>query len=426
MGQQLSMWEATEKERKSRTSLKGDKECEVVIIGGGYSGLSTAYHLQKKNCQTVVLEKGRIGDGASGKNGGQILTGYVLSMSTLAKKYGFHKAKQMFALSLDSIDLIEKIIKDHDMDCGFHREGHMYAAYKPSHLEDLKREQEILYRDFNHEVTILDKNEMQHELNSAFYAGGCIDEKSAIFHPLNYALRLADVTEQLGGTIYEHSEALKIERNSKGKVIVTTQEGRVIADQIVIVTNAYSGNIHKDIGRSVIPVESIMIATEPIQPDVLNGLITKNRAISDTKNLLYYFRKTDDHRLAFGGSGRTTSKRDAKQLFMQLHEGMLQVFPELKDIKVEYQWSGKVGFTKDKVPYMGQLEDGTHFAFGYAGHGAAMSTLMGKLIASNVLMTGEGKYPLEKTHLQPIPFYNQHAKAVSVLKYYYKLLDKLS
>jgi len=420
------MWEATEKNRRNRPTLESDVECEVVIIGGGYSGLSTAYHLQKNNCQTIILEKGRIGDGASGKNGGQILTGYVLPMDVLSKKYGLTKAKQMFNLSLDSIDLIENIIKEHNIHCDFHREGHIIAAYKPSHLEALKREQEVLRHDFEYVVKIIDKHEMQHELNSSFYVGGSVDENSAIFHPLNYALRLADVAEQLGSKIYEHSEANTIERNSKGKVVVTTNKGRVIAEQIVIVTNAYSGNLHKVIRRSVVPVESIMISTEPISPDLLNRLIKKNRAISDTKNLLYYFRKTDDHRLAFGGSGRTTSKSDAKQLFSQLHGGMLQVFPELKNIKIEYEWSGKVGFTKDKIPYMGQLADGTHFAFGYAGHGAAMSTLMGKLVAENVLAMGEGKYPLEKTELKPIPFYNQHAKAVSVLKYYYKLLDKFS
>ncbi|MBU8879283.1 FAD-binding oxidoreductase [Bacillus sp. FJAT-29790] len=423
---QYPVWEATERERINRTSLTGDKECDVVIIGGGFSGLSTAYHLQKSNCQTTILEKGRIGDGASGKNGGQMLTGYVLSMSQLAKKYGLNKAKQMLHMTLDSIDLIEKIIKENAILCDFHREGHLNAAYKPSHLEALKREQEILMRDFEYEVNIIEKQELHHELNSPLYVGGCVDENSAIFHPLNYALGLAKVIEQLGGTVFENSEAVKIERNSKDKVIVTTNEGRVIADHIVIVTNGYSGDLHKIIGRTIVPVESIMIATEPISPDILNGLIKKNRGIYDTKNLLYYFRKTEDHRLAFGGSGRTTSKRDAKRLFLQLHAGMLQVFPELKNINIEYEWSGKVGFTKEKIPYMGQLEDGTHFAFGYAGHGAAMSTLMGKLIAANVLATGEGRNPLEKTHLKPIPFYSQHAKAVSIMKYYFKLLDKLS
>lgn len=421
---QMSLWEATEKERKHREKLQGDRTCEVVIIGGGFSGLSTAYHLQKKNCQTVIIEREKIGSGASGRNGGQILTGYVLSMSELAKKYGLSSAKQMLQLTVDSIDLIQEIIQENDMRCNFHREGHLQAAYKPAHLEALKGEQERLMKDFGYEVKIIEKAEMQQEVNTPFYAGGCIDENSAIFHPLNYALALANRVEELGGAIYEETEALKIDRGTNGKVTVTTNEGKITADQIVIVTNAYSGNLHETIGRSVIPVESIMIATEPLPSDTLKALIKKNRGVYDTKNLLYYFRKTDDHRLAFGGSGRTTSKRDARSLFSQLREGMIRVFPDLQAARIEYEWSGKVGFTREKIPYMGQLEDGTHFAFGYAGHGAAMSTLMGKLIAANVLQTGEGKNPLEKTALTPIPFYNQHAKVISVMKYYYKLLDE--
>ncbi|WP_049659945.1 NAD(P)/FAD-dependent oxidoreductase [Bacillus sp. FJAT-27231] len=420
----LSLWEATQQERRHWGRLEGDRECEVVIIGGGFSGLSTAYHLQKNNCQTIILEKGKIGSGASGKNGGQILTGYVISMSELTKKYGLSTAKQMLRLTIDSIDLIEDIIRENNIMCDFHREGHLQAAYKLAHLESLKREQEILRRDFDHEVKIIERQDIQQELSTPFYIGGCIDEKSAIFHPLNYALALANLVEELGGRIFEETEALKIERNSDGKVIVTTNEGKIKAEQIVIVTNAYSGDLHKTIGRAVIPIESIMIATEPLPPHVLNKLIKKNRGVYDTKNLLYYFRKTDDHRLAFGGSGRTTSKRDAKRLFSQLREGMNQVFPDLKTALIEYEWSGKVGFTREKVPYIGQLEDGTHFAFGYAGHGAAMSTLMGKFIAANVLQIGRGKNPLEKTSLTPIPFYHQHAKVVSVMKYYYKLLDK--
>ncbi|MFL0365565.1 NAD(P)/FAD-dependent oxidoreductase [Pseudobacillus sp. 179-B 2D1 NHS] len=421
---QISLWEATERERTHRGNLQGDRTCEVVIIGGGFSGLSTAYHLQKNNCQTVILEKEKVGSGASGRNGGQILTGYVLSISQLTKKYGLSAAKQMLQLTLDSIDLIEEIIQENNIKCDFYREGHLHAAYKPAHLETLKREQERLMKDFSYEVQVVEKAEMQQELNTPLYAGGCIDRNSAIFHPLNYALALANRVEELGGTIYEKTEALKIDRIPNGKVTVTTNEGKITADQIVIVTNAYSGSLHEAIGRSVIPIESIMIATEPLPPDTLKGLIKKNRGVYDTKNLLYYFRKTADHRLAFGGSGRTTSRRDAGRLFFQLREGMNRVFPDLETARIEYEWSGKVGFTREKIPYMGQLEDGTHFAFGYAGHGAAMSTLMGKLLAANVLQLEEGKNPLEKTTLTPIPFYRQHAKIVSVMKYYYQLLDK--
>ncbi|HEY9577569.1 MAG TPA: FAD-binding oxidoreductase, partial [Pseudobacillus sp.] len=349
---QISLWEATERERKHREKLTGDRACEVVVIGGGFSGLSTAYHLQKNNSQTVILEKERIGSGASGRNGGQILTGYVLSMSELAKKYGLPAARQMLQLTLDSIDLIEAIIKENNIRCDFHREGHLHTAYKTAHLEALKREQDVLMRDFGYEVKIVEKQDIQQELNTPLYEGGCVDENSAIFHPLNYALALANLVEELGGLIFEETEALKIDRSPNGKVTVTTNEGKITADQIVIVTNAYSGDLHKTIGRAVIPVESIMIATEPLPPDTLNELIKKNRGVYDTKNLLYYFRKTDDHRLAFGGSGRTTSKRDAGQLFSQLREGMTQVFPDLKNARVEYEWGGKVGFTREKIPYI--------------------------------------------------------------------------
>lgn len=419
------MWEATANTHNGRPQLTGNQDCDVVIIGGGFTGLSTAYHLQQKDVKTIVLEKNYIGSGASGRNGGQILTGFIDSMSILAKKKGLQTARQMLQMSLDSIDLIENIILENKISCSFQRSGHLYAAYKPTHLEWLKEEQEVLQRDFDYHVKVISKEEMKSELRSDFYHGGCIDENSALYHPYNYVLGLADTVEQHGGVIYENSEAIKMTKEQHGKTMIETSAGTITADHVVIVTNAYSGDLHKTIARSVVPVESIMIATEQLPEELVSSLIPKERAIFDTKHMLYYFRRTPDNRIAFGGSGRSIS-HDTTRLFDYLQLGLNQVFPQLAKYKVDYYWSGKVGFTREMLPYIGQLEDGTHFAFGYAGHGAAMSTLMGKLLAHNILAENEGHNPFEKNDLKPIPFYSQHGRVVGLMKYYFKLKDAIS
>ncbi|MRH41714.1 FAD-dependent oxidoreductase [Aquibacillus halophilus] len=420
----ISMWEATANQRRERPTLEGDQQCDVVIIGGGYSGLSTSYFLQQKDVKTIVLEKDLVGSGASGRNGGELLTGYMDSASSLIKKKGIDVARRMYQLSLDSIDLIETIIESNDIDCAFTRKGSLKAAYRASDIDGMKREQEVLEREFNHKVKIVEPSEMQTELKTTFYHGGRIDEKCGHFHPLNYALGLADAVENFGGVIYENSEALRIERDANNKVIVKTTSGRVFADEIVIVTNGYSGDLNKRIKRTIVPVESIMIATEPMPEELMKDLIKNNRAVSDSKNLLYYFRRTADNRMAFGGSGRSTNKRDQLLLFNQLQSGMTTVFPDLREAKVEYQWSGKVGITKEKLPYMGRLEDGTYFAYGYAGHGAALSTIMGQAIARKIVAEDDVANPLEVKRIRPIPFHSQHAKAVGLMKYYFRYEDK--
>lgn len=418
----ISLWEATANKRKVYQKLQGEKHGDVVIIGGGYAGLSTAYHLQQQNCQAIILEQGKIGGGASGRNGGQILIGYKDSIPSIAKKWGMEQAKEMLQLSLDSIALTAELIEKHNLDCAFTRSGHVVAAYKESHVEYFKQEQEIMKQDFNYEFDVIDREGLRDELKTEFYHGGAVDQNSCSFHPLNYALGLAGIVEERGGAIYEDSEALRIHRENN-KVIVTTEEGKVVADEIVVVTNGYTTEIHPKIYQSVIPVESIMIATESLDKELVESLIPNNRVAYDSKHLLYYFRRTPDHRIAFGGSGRATTKSDAKRLFDDLQAGMINVFPEIKNIPVEYRWSGKVGFTRQMLPFIGQLEDGTYSAFGCAGHGAAMTTLLGKLIAFNILDKQREKTALEKIPLKRIPFRDQHAKVVNLMKYYYKYLD---
>ncbi|RYM02725.1 FAD-binding oxidoreductase [Sporolactobacillus sp. THM7-7] len=420
------MWAATANKRKERPVLQGRASCDVVIIGGGFTGLSTAYHLQQNGCQTIVLEKESAAFGASGRNGGEVLTGFAIPMSKIAKSKGIKTAKQMFRLSLDAVDLVEAIIHKHRIKCDFKKSGAFIAAAKPSHLESLKKEQEILQRDFNYPVKIIEKKDLETELRTSYYCGGSVDENSAHFHPLNYALGLAEAAEVLGASIYEHSEVLKIHHTANRKVVVTTDRGQVTARAVVIATNAYSGPLNRNIQKSVVPVESIMIATEPLSEELMESLIKKNRAVYDTKHLLFYFRRTADNRLAFGGSGSSYSKQDWEKRYANLHRGMLDVFPELKNVRIEYQWGGKVGFARERLPQLGQLDDGTHFAFGFAGHGAALTTMAGKLIAESIINGGDVTSPLRKESVRPFPFFSQHAKAVGIMKLYYQWLDRVS
>lgn len=423
----ITMWEATANERKKYERLEGDQHCDVVIVGGGYSGLSTSYHLQEQNFSTIVLEKDEIGGAASGRNGGEVLTGYLGTMENWAQKKGVEAAKDMWKMSLDSIDLIESIIDKHQIACDFKRNGDFYAAHKVSHLEGMKRDQEFMARELDyHDIEIIEKENLQDELNTTFYHGGRVDKKSAHFHPLNYALGLGDAAEKLGAKIYEHSEALNITDDGKGKKVINTRHGRVFADHVVIVTNAYSGDLNQTIKKSIVPIESIMISTEPLPEKLIESLIKNNRAVSDSKELLFYFRRTADNRLAFGGSGRSSSKGDRNRLYDNLHKGMLSVFPQLQEARIEYQWSGKVGFTKDMLPYIGQLEDGTHYAFGYGGHGAAMSSMLGKMIAENIINESDADNPLRIEKLRPIPFHSQNAKGIGLIKFYKQFQDKFS
>lgn len=423
----ITMWEATANKRRKYEQLEGDQHCDVVIIGGGYSGLSTSYHLQEQNYSTIVLEQNQIGSAASGRNGGQVLTGYLGTMEKWAKKKGLEAAKEMWDLSISSIDLIEHIINENQISCDFRRNGDFYAAHKASHLEGMKRDQEFMVRELDyHKIDIVEKENMQDEMNTTFYEGGRVDKSSAHFHPLNYALGLGGAAEKLGAKIYENSEALNISNDGKGKKVINTRYGRVFADHVVIVTNAYSGNLNQTIKKSVVPIESIMISTEVLDEELLKNLIKNDRAISDSKELLFYFRRTADNRLAFGGSGRSSSKSDQNRLYDSLHKGMLSVFPQLNEARIEYQWSGKVGFTKSMLPYIGQLEDGTHYAFGYGGHGAAMSSMLGKLIAENIVNEGDANNPLKIQRLRPIPFHSQNVKGIGMIKFYKQFQDKFS
>ncbi|MDM5326265.1 FAD-binding oxidoreductase [Neobacillus sp. CF12] len=418
------LWEATSNYRNIKNTLDGEVETDAVIIGGGFTGLSTAYHLLKKGVKAVVLEQYEVGWGASGRNAGMILPGYHHSMTTIANQYGISAAKELFKFSLESINLVESIIKDRGISCDFNRNGHFLAAYKTKHMDALKREQEFLQKYCNYKTAIIEKKDMPFVLDSSLYHGGLLDPQSFSFHPLNYALGLAKAVEKLDGTIYENSQVIDIHYSSKYTIVRTTS-GAIKAKHLVIATNGYTEGLIKKLSRSVLPIASYMIATEPLPPRLAKKLIPNNRMIFDTKNFLNYFRLTPDYRLIFGGKDSIRGVEN-NQTYEDVHTELLKVFPELEGFSVEYKWGGLLGMTSDFFPHVGQLENGTHFAVGCAGHGAAITTLLGKVIAQNITQEDRVKSKLEKLPLKEIPFHGQRALIINVVEMYYKLLDKLA
>ncbi|WP_408010181.1 NAD(P)/FAD-dependent oxidoreductase [Pseudalkalibacillus sp. A8] len=419
-----SLWASTANQLKIRPSLEGEIETTVTIIGAGFTGLATAYYLRKAGISCVVLEKNMVGWGASGRNAGMVLTGYKNGIQKIEKRWGREVAKVFLEQSSLGIKKVREIVEKEGIDCSLNHCGSMKAAFKSKHLETLKKEQEFMWQAYQYELQLINPEQLSIELKSDFYQGGLVDPRSHSFHPLNYALGLADAVEDQDGKIYEQTEVASINKK-RNKYIVQTDMGVVKSTHIVFATNGYTKNLNKKLTLSVMPMGSHIVVTEPLGKEVTEKLIPNNRMISDTKNFLYYFRRTPDERILFGGRVSFNEKQDSS-LYKSLRENLLDVFPELYDRKIEFQWGGKVAFPLDFFPHVGTIKDTIHYALGYCGHGASTSTLFGEYVAKNIVHPNREKSKLEELPLKTIPFHNQRKLLLNIAGSYYSIMDKVN
>ncbi|RNB90654.1 FAD-binding oxidoreductase [Brevibacillus fluminis] len=418
-----SLWAATANDHRIRPALEGELTTDVAIIGGGYTGLSTAYHLAQKQVGCVVLEQQQAGWGASGRNAGMVLTGYKPSIDSLASKHGKETARELLHISVEGIKLVETIVREHRISCSLENCGNFDAAFKPAHLEALKRNQEFMQTNFGYETYVIDKERMKREeVNSDLYHGGLVDPHSYSFHPLNYALGLADAAEANGAVIYDRTEVTGIAKQGS-EFLIRTSSGHVRAQHVVMATNGYTTSLAKSLAKKMVPIGSFIVATERLSREAVERLIPHNRMISDTKNFLYYFRRTPDDRILLGGRVDFNGK-EGDALFGQVQQSLIEVFPTLAQTGMDYRWGGLLGFTLDFMPHIGQTEEGIHFALGYCGHGASISTLMGKLLAENVCDPLREKNSLERLPIRTVPFHSQRALLLGVASFYYHFVDK--
>jgi glycine/D-amino acid oxidase-like deaminating enzyme len=397
-------------------------EVDVAVIGGGYTGLAAARAAARGGARVAVLERSVIGDGASSRNGGMVLPGFKADLGRVIRRHGRATARALFQESLDAIRFVGQLVADERIGCDWRPSGHLTLAAKPAHLTSLRTEQQLLAREFGHQTTLLGATEIRSEIGSNCYAGGLLDPAAAALQPAALVRGLALATCRAGATLLEQVEVQAIEGDS-GALRLETNRGSVRARQVVVATNGYHGRLVPWLASRIVPVGSFIIATGPLAAGLRTRLIPHNRTLSDTWNLLHYFRFSPDGRMVFGGRAGLTPGAVRRSAGL-LRRAMVRVFPELSDTPVEYTWGGTLGFTLDQLPHVG-VRHGIAYALGYCGHGVALSTWLGDRLGRALL--GAGPWPaLAGIPYPAIPFYRGRPWFLPLAGAYYGIRDRFS
>lgn len=358
--------------------LESEIEADVVIIGGGYTGLFAALELAR-DFSVVVLEAGRLGWGASGRNGGQLIPGWRKGAADLVKLYSAERARSIFDLSLRARDRVMNLIKSEGISCDLVTNGHLLAAAKPGDLAGLREEVEALQHvmEYPH-ARILDRDETQAKLNSPLFHGAFFDGLGGHFHPLNCALGLADAARRKGASLFENSRVISVDASNG--IVAHTESGVVRARYAVLACDALLEGLEPRIAGRIMPVANYIVATAPL-PDP-SALIANNLAVSDTRFVVNYFRLSADGRLIFGGGERYTPE-PPQDIAAFVRPFMLKVFPQLADTPIDYAWGGLVSITMTRMPHVGRMGD-LFFAHGYSGQGTILPAIAASAIGEAI------------------------------------------
>jgi len=366
--------------------LTTDLNADICIIGGGFTGIASAIELVERGYKVVVLEAHKIGWGASGRNGGQIIRGIGHELEAFRKSIGQQGIDAISAMGIEANEVVIERIKKYQIDCDLTM-GYCDLASKPKHLKSLEQDCKRLNNsDYAFDVKMLDKNELKQQvIGSDNFIGGMSDMGSGHLHPLNLCTGEAQVASNLGGQIFTDSAVTEIIPGAT--VTVKTAQGQVNAKQVILAGNAYIGNLAPkklpNISNKILPAGSYIIATEPLNNELHSQLLPGNHAVCDMKIDLDYFRLSADKRLLFGGMCNY-SGRDPKDIKAALYPKMLQVFPQLEGINIDYQWGGMIGIGANRLPQIGRLADNIYYAQAYSGHGVNVTHMAAKLLAEAI------------------------------------------
>jgi glycine/D-amino acid oxidase-like deaminating enzyme len=422
---EIPYWLDTAPEFPDRSERPLPDAVDVAIVGGGITGLNAAIRLARKGAATVVLEQGRFGSGASGRNGGMCTTGVSIGPAAAVRRYGLAAARAYHDAYREAVDFIESLVRTEGIDCDFRRAGRLGVAFRPSHHEHQRATQKLLAEQFGHETILIAPAELRTELGSSYYHGALLDPLSAGLHAAKYVRGLAETAERAGARLHEKMRVTGVRRERDGRHRVATPGGSLSARQVLLATDAYTTGTFPRLQRRMVVVGSFIVVTEPLGDELAREIIPRGRMVVDTKNIGHYFRLTPDNRLLFGGRARfALSNPDSDRKSAKiLRRDMLTIFPQLAGTRIDYAWGGNVGFPFDRMPHAGQI-DGLYYSMGYSGHGVQMASLMGARMAE--VMDGHPEAnPWRHLNARAFPTYSGSAWFLPFVGAYYHIKDRL-
>jgi len=409
--------------RAAQGAVEG--RADVVVIGGGFTGLSAALTLARSKASVVVLEAGRVIGEASGRNGGQCNNGLAHDYAALAQRLGKDQARAFYLAYSAAVDTVERLVFKETINCDFERRGRIKLAAKPAHFDKMARTCDLLQAEVDPNVQLVPPERIRDEVGSDAFHGGLIQTTSAQMHVGKFGIGLARAAARHGASIYESAAVTAIQRPPGKAFRVTSTRGSVEAAQVLIATGSSSNGPFGWFQRRLAPVGSFIVVTEQLSPGLLDYLLPTRRSYVTSKNIGNYFRATADDRLLFGGRARfaMSNPRSDQKSGDILRKTLTTVFPLLNRVRIDYCWGGLVDMTADRLPRAGQ-HDGMYYSMGYSGHGVQMSVHMGQVMAD--VMSGNGdQNPWRKLDWPTIPGHFGKPWFLPLVGAYYRLLDIL-
>ncbi|MFT6430300.1 MAG: gamma-glutamylputrescine oxidase [Halopseudomonas sp.] len=417
-----SYYAASANASPDRPALQGNHETDVCVIGAGYTGVSTALFLLEQGFKVTILEAARVGFGASGRNGGQIVNSYSRDIDVIERNVGPEQARLLGEMAFEGGRIIRERVAKYNIQCDL-KDGGVFAAVTEKQMRHLEA-QKVLWERYGHnQLELMDSKRIREVVNTEAYVGGMLDMSGGHIHPLNLVLGEADAVESLGGIIHEQSRVIRVEQGVKA--VVHTEQGQVTADFVVVAGNAYLGGLIPQLEAKSMPCGTQVITTEPLSESMARSLLPQDYCVEDCNYLLDYYRLSGDNRLIFGG-GVVYGARDPANVEALVRPNMLKAFPQLKDVKIDYAWTGNFLLTLSRLPQVGRLGSNVYYSQGCSGHGVTYTHLAGKILAEAI--SGQAKrfdafadlphYPFPGGRLFRVPF-----TAMGAL--YYKMRDQL-